>query len=181
MLNNQSKSCSTDNHIEITNITDFEIQNENKTSKIAAHTISQDWSDTIDNEFNSEIDMLHIPDTLTSNHKETMMTSFRNLFILEDGKPHTVNILTVSGTTITIMALSITGLVCFRRKHPTCASNLLASCQKTCRRTKERKKAILVDNILTTIQNELNSNLQGAPTDNAHTNVPTPSTPDIQM
>ena len=125
--------------------------------------------------------MLDKPDILTSNHEETIMTSFRNLFILEDGKPHTVNILTVSGTTITIMALSITGLVCFWRKHPTCASNLLASCHKTCKRTKERKKAILVDNILTTIQNELNSNIQGVPTDRAHTNVPPPSPPDIQM
>ena len=180
MLNNQSRSCSTNNQIEITNITDFEIQNENKTSKIAAHTIPQDWSDTIDNEFNSETDMLDKPDILTSNPKETIMTSFGNLFILEDGKPHKVNI-AVSGITITILALSITGLLCFWRKHPTCASNLLASCHTTCKRTKENKKAILVDNILNTIQNELNSNIQREPIDRAQSQVPPPSPPDIQM
>ena len=181
ILNNKSRSCSINNQIEIPNITDFELQNVNKTSKISAHTIPQDWSDTIDNEFNSETDLLDRPDILTSNHKETMMTNFRNFFILKDGKPHTANILTVSGTTIIIITLSITGLVCFWRKNPTCANNLLANCHETCKRTKERKKTILVDYILTTIQNELNSNIQGASTDRAHTNVPPPSPPDIQM
>ena len=73
ILNNQRKSCSTVNHIEINNITDFEIQNENKTSKIAAHTISKDWANTMDNVFNSETDMLDKYDIITSPPKESII------------------------------------------------------------------------------------------------------------
>ena len=125
MLNNQRKSCSIVKHIEINNITDFEIQNENKTSKISAHTISQDWTDKMDNVFNSETDMLDKPDILTKTPQETIINSFGNLFMLEDGKPHKVNI-AVSGITIIILTGLITGLLCFWKKHPTCASRLLA-------------------------------------------------------
>ena len=120
MLNNQRKSCSIVKHIEINNITDFEIQNENKTSKISAHTISQEWTDKMDNVFNSETDMLDKPDILTKTPQETIINSFGNLFMLEDGKPHKVNI-AVSGITIIILTLLITGLLCFWKKHPTCA------------------------------------------------------------
>ena len=100
--------------------------------------------------------------------------------MLEDGKPHKVRI-AVSGTTIIIMVLLITGLLCYWKKHPTYVSKMLASCHTTGKRTKENKKAILVDNILNTIQQELNSNIQGAPTDRPHGQVSPPSPPDIQM
>ena len=62
VLNNKEKACSINSHIEIHNITDFELQDGNKSNKIYAHTISQAWTDKLDNVFNSETEMQDRPD-----------------------------------------------------------------------------------------------------------------------
>ena len=77
MINNNRRSCSINDHIDITNTTDFEIQNENKTSTIAAHTIAKDWANTMNNVFNSETNMQDNYDIITSPPKESIYSHWK--------------------------------------------------------------------------------------------------------
>ena len=180
MIDNIRRACSTNIHIDINNTTDFEIQNENKTSTIAAHTIAKDWANTMNNVFNSETNMQDNYGIITNPTKETIIDNLGDLFTLENGKPHKVSI-AISGISIAVTTLSILGLICCWWKNPTCANKLWANCHTTCKTTQETKKARIVDNILNQIQQELNSNLE-APIDDPNRQVPPPPLPpDIQM
>ena len=170
VLNNRKKACLINSHIEIHNITDFELQDENTSSKIYAHTITKSWNDKMDNVLQSETDLPVRPDLITTPPKETNISSFGNLFTLQDGKPHTVRI-AVAGTLITMIILVTTCLLCYWRKNPNCCSRVFTTCYATCSRKQQIQKSLLIDNVLNSIKQELNSSLQPPPLEMAEFQV----------
>ena len=102
LLNKIKETCLIQNPIQILNITDFELQGENTSSKIYAHTITKSWNDQLNNVMKSETDIPGRPDLITTPPEETNISSIGNLFTFQDGRPHTVRI-AISRTTITIV------------------------------------------------------------------------------
>ena len=129
---------------------------------------------------NSETNMPGRPDLISTPPKETNISSFGHLFTLEDGKPHTIRI-AVFGTLIIKVILITTCILCYWKKNPNCCSRVFTTCHDTCSRRKQIQKSILIDNVLNTIQQELNSSFQVAPMDRAQFQVAPPTPPDLQL
>ena len=177
IIDNIRRACHTNTHIEITNTTDFKIQNENRTETIEAHTLTKNWEETMNNVFRSETSMEDNDDIIRTPTKDTSVDNLGNMFILADGKPHKVNI-AISGVSVSVTALSILGMLCCCWKNPTCANRLWARCPPRCRTTQETKKARIVDNILNQIKQELDANIE-VQIDNTNRQVPQPPYPPI--
>ena len=132
-----------------------------------------------------EIDIQGKPDLITTPSQESSLSSIGNLFTLQDGRPHTVRI-AISGTTITMIILVTICLLCYWRKNPNCCSRVFTTCHATCSRRKQIQRATLIDNVLNTIQQELNSSLQATPLEMAQfqvapNRVAPPTPPELQL
>ena len=134
---------------------DFELQGENTSRRIYSHTITGSWNEQLDNVMKSEIDIQGKPDLITTPTEESSLSSIGNLFTFQDGSLHPVKI-TISGITITMIIMITICLLCYWKRNPKICNNIFNACT----RKHQTQKSLLIDNVLNSIKQELNSSLE---------------------
>ena len=107
----------------------------------------------------SETDIQGKPDLITTPTEESNISSIGNLFTFQDGSPHPVRI-AISGTTITMIIMVTICFLCYWRRNSNFCNSIFTACNAICTKKQKKQRSLLIDNVLNTIQQELNSSLQ---------------------